>query len=501
MYDLLVIGGGVNGTGIAMDAAGRGLKVALCEMADLGGATSSNSSKLIHGGLRYLEHYEFGLVKKALAEREILLNNAPHIMWPLRFILPHRPHLRPAWMIRVGLFLYDNLAKRQTLRPSDTVKFDQHSPLKSQINKGFIYSDVWVDDARLVLLCALAAQERGAKILTRTQVTKAQRIDGLWSVTLTNVLTGKTQWVKAKGLVNAAGPWVSRLFSDALSVKAPKEIRLVKGSHIVVPRIYMGEEAYILQNEDERIVFVIPYEEKFSLIGTTDVEFNGNPREAKISDEETDYLISVVNAHFKKQLSVDDVVWTFSGVRPLMDDEVEDAKKASRDYSFQIDSVAGQAPLLSVFGGKLTTYRKLAEAATNAMCKFFPGSGQSWTQTAKLPGADFIDQQQLFSSLKLEFPWIPPSLLTRYIRSYGTLVKNFLQGVHSVADLGQHFGSELYQAEVDYLIKHEWVVELDDLIWRRTKLGLVLSDSEKQNLASYLECQLKKENQGNSAII
>ena len=492
IYDLLVIGGGVNGTGIAMDAAGRGLKVVLCEMADFAGATSSNSSKLIHGGLRYLEHYEFGLVKKALAERETLLMNAPHIMWPLRFILPHRPHLRPAWMIRIGLFLYDNLAKRETLRPSCGLVFDQHSPLKSEIKKGFIYSDVWVDDARLVVLCALAAQEHGAKILTRTQVTNAQRIDGLWSITLTDVLTGETRSVKAKGLVNAAGPWVSRVFSDALSRKAPKEIRLVKGSHIIVPRICIGEEAYILQNEDERIVFVIPYEEKFSLIGTTDVEYVGNPREASITEDEVEYLISVVNAHFKKQISVDDVVWTFSGVRPLMDDELVDAKKASRDYSFEINSVDGQAPLLSVFGGKLTTYRKLAEAATNAICQFFPGSGNAWTQTAKLPGADFIDPQELFSSLALEFPWLPSSLLTRYVRSYGTRVKNFLAETQSMTDLGQHFGSELYQIEVDYLIKHEWVVELDDLIWRRTKLGMLLSDDEKQNLAHYLQSQLKR---------
>ena len=495
IYDLLVIGGGVNGTGIAMDAAGRGLTVALCEMEDLGGATSSNSSKLIHGGLRYLEHYQFGLVKKALAEREILLTNAPHIMWPLRFILPHRPHLRPAWMIRIGLFLYDNLAKRETLRPSRGVEFDQNSPLKSEIRKGFIYSDVWVDDARLVVLCALAAQEHGAKILTRTQVTKAQRIDGLWSITLSDVITGEARCVKAKGLVNAAGPWASRLFDDAFSIKAPKEIRLVKGSHIVVPRMCMGEEAFILQNEDERIVFVIPYEQQFSLIGTTDVEYAGNPRDAKISAEEVEYLISVVNAHFKKQITVDDVVWTFSGVRPLMDDEVADAKKASRDYSFEIDSVAGQAPLLSVFGGKLTTYRKLAEAATNAMCEYFPGSGDAWTQTAKLPGAGFIDPQELFSSLALEFPCLPSSLLTRYVRSYGTRVKNFLAGTQSMTDLGQHFGSELYQIEVDYLIKHEWVVELDDLIWRRTKLGLLLSHDEKQNLAHYLQSQLKDERQ------
>ena len=486
VFDLLVVGGGINGAGIAMDAAGRGLTVALCEMTDLGGATSSNSSKLIHGGLRYLEHYEFRLVKEALAEREALLKNAPHIMWPLRFILPHRPHLRPAWMIRVGLFLYDNLAKRDALRGSESVKFDPSSPLKNEITKGFIYSDGWVDDSRLVVLCALAAQDDGAKILTRTQVTKAERIDGLWLITLTNVLTGEIQFAKAKGLVNAAGPWVSQLFNDVLSVKAPKEIRLVKGSHIVVPKMFEGEEAYILQNEDERIVFVIPYEDQFSLIGTTDVEYIGNPRDTKISGEEVDYLISVVNAHFKKEIGVADVVWTYSGVRPLMDDKGAEAKKASRDYTFEIDSLDGQAPLLSVFGGKITTYRKLAEAATDAIGKYFPNSGKVWTKNAKLPGGDFTNQKQLIAALKIQFPWLPSLLLKRYARTYGTLVRHFLENARSIEDLGRCFGSGLYQVEVDYLIKHEWVVELDDLVWRRTKLGLLLTDDEKQELSRYI---------------
>ena len=487
VFDLLIVGGGVNGAGIAMDAAGRGLNVALCEMADLGGATSSNSSKLIHGGLRYLEHYEFRLVKEALAERETLLNNAPHIMWPLRFILPHRPHLRPAWMIRIGLFLYDHLAKRETLRASEGVKFDSASPLKSEISKGFIYSDGWVDDARLVVLCALAAQERGASIFTRTQVTKAQRIDGLWSITLTDVLSGAQQCVKSKSLVNAAGPWASRFFNDALSTKAPKEIRLVKGSHIVVPKIFAGEEAYILQNEDERIVFVIPYENEFSLIGTTDVEYEGNPREAKISQEEVDYLISVVNAHFKKEISAEDVVWTYSGVRPLMDDEGAEAKKASRDYCFEVEDVDGKVPFISVFGGKITTYRKLSEAVTNKICEFLPNYGKPWTKTATLPGGDFADQKQLISALKTQFCWLPAPLLSRYARTYGTLVRHFLEGTRSIDDLGTHFGSGLYQAEVDYLIKHEWVVELEDLLWRRTKLGLVLTEDEQSLLADYLK--------------
>lgn len=489
-YDVLVIGAGVNGAGIAMDAAGRGLRVALCEMSDLGGATSSNSSKLVHGGLRYLEHYEFRLVKEALAERETLLGNAPHIMWPLSFILPHRPHLRPAWMIRIGLFLYDNLAKREYLRASEGVKFTSVSPLKPDITKGFMYSDGWVDDARLVVLCALAAQQQGAHILTRTQVTKAQRIEGLWSVTLTDVITGERQCVRSKSLVNAAGPWASKFFKDALSETAPKDIRLVKGSHIVVPQIFEGDEAYILQNEDERIVFVIPYEDNFSLIGTTDVEFNGNPRDAKISSEEVTYLISVVNAHFKKPISEEDIVWSFSGVRPLMDDEGTEAKKASRDYSFEVDAPNGQAPLLSVFGGKITTYRKLAEAATNAICRYFPDAGSAWTRHGKLPGGDFANQDKLKDALRQQYHWLPEALIKRYARTYGTLVRYFLEGCSSLQDLGENFGAGLYQAEVDYLIKREWVVELDDLIWRRTKLGLVLTQQEQTRLSEYLHSAL-----------
>jgi glycine/D-amino acid oxidase-like deaminating enzyme len=335
IHDLMVIGGGVNGTGIAMDAAGRGLSVVLCEMNDLASATSSNSSKLIHGGLRYLEHYEFRLVKEALAERESLLRNAPHIMWPLRFRLPHRPHLRPAWMIRIGLFLYDHLAKRELLPGSNGIRFGADSPLVSDIAKGFEYSDGWVDDARLVVLCAMAARQSGADIKTRTRCVRAERQDGLWLVTLQEVDTGRQQRYRCRALVNAAGPWASKLFDEAMTLEAPKQIRLVKGSHIIVPKLHDEPEAYILQNEDNRIVFVIPYEDNFSLIGTTDVDYQGNPSEARISDEEVEYLCAVVNAHFKRKINAADVVWTYSGVRPLMDDEHGQAQKASRDYSLR----------------------------------------------------------------------------------------------------------------------------------------------------------------------
>lgn len=489
VFDVVVVGGGVNGAGIAMDAAGRGLKVAMIEMHDLGAATSSNSSKLIHGGLRYLEHYEFRLVKEALAERESLLRNSPHIMWPLRFILPHRPHLRPSWMIRIGLFLYDHLAKRETLRASEGVRFDSSSPLKDTIRKGFKYSDGWVDDARLVVYCALEAQKHGASILPRNKVTSAKRESNLWIIEAEDMKTGEKRSVSAKALVNAAGPWVSKLFGEALHTPAPKEIRMVKGSHMVVPKIYDHDEAYILQNEDNRIVFVIPYEDDFSLIGTTDVDYTGDPKKASISDEEVEYLLGVVNAHFKRQLTPADMVWSYSGVRPLMDDEGGSAQKASRDYTFEVDAPAGSAPLLSVFGGKITTYRKLAEAATNAICTHFPQAGKAWTKSATMPGGDFSDHQSLNTELASQYPWLPELVRKRYVRTYGTLTHEVLKGRTCVDDMGQHFGATLFACEVDYLIANEWAVTAEDVLWRRTKQGLRLSQEQQQQLEDYLALQ------------
>lgn len=485
-FDVVVVGGGVNGTGIAMDAAGRGLKVLLCEMNDLASATSSNSSKLIHGGLRYLEHYEFRLVREALAERESLLRNSPHIMWPMRFRLPHRPHLRPAWMIRTGLFLYDHLAKRELLPGSRSIKFDGSDPLKPEIKKGFEYSDGWVDDARLVVLTARKAQTHGARILTRTKCIKAERGTDSWQVTLQDTTNESTQTVSAKVIVNASGPWVSKLFDESLSMPAPKMIRMVKGSHIVVPRLNKETEAYILQNEDERIVFVIPYEDQFSLVGTTDVEYEGDPRKAKISPEETHYLLDVVNAHFKRQLTEKDVVWSYSGVRPLMDDEHEPAQKASRDYSFEVDSEKGKAPIISVFGGKITTYRKLAEAATDKLCQFFPGAGTHWTKTAVLPGGDFDNQESLEAKLEEAFPWAPEMLLSRYVRTYGTSSFDILRSLTSVADLGQKFAGTLYEREVEYLIQNEWAMTSEDILWRRTKQGLYATEQDVEALDRYL---------------
>lgn len=486
-YDVVVVGGGVNGTGIAMDAAGRGLKVLLCEMNDLASATSSRSSKLIHGGLRYLEHYEFRLVRQALAERESLLSNAPHIMWPMRFRLPHQPHLRPAWMIRAGLFLYDHLAKRERLPASRSIRFTADDPLKPEITRGFEYSDGWVDDARLVVLTARKAEELGATVLTRTRCVRAERSDDAWQITLLDTRTGDSRVVRSKVLVNAAGPWVSSLFDSTLGQQAPRMIRMVKGSHIVVPRLNRDSEAYILQNEDERIVFVIPYEDHFSLVGTTDVDYQGNPSEATISDEETRYLLNIVNHYFRHQLTADDVVWSYSGVRPLMDDEEESAQKASRDYSFEVDAPDGAPPLLSVFGGKLTTFRKLAEAATDHLCQFFPGAKTPWTRNALLPGGDFASQPQLQADLLRRYPWLPELLASRLVRCYGTDSYRVLGSSSHIGDLGRHFLGTLYEREVRYLVRHEWATTAEDILWRRTKQGLYASQQQVDALDDWLE--------------
>jgi len=486
-YDLLVIGGGINGVGIAADAAGRGLNVMLCEMNDLASSTSSKSSKLIHGGLRYLEHFEFRLVKEALAEREILLQNAPHIIQPLRFRLPHRPHLRPAIMIRAGLFLYDHLANRITLKESQSISFGDNSPLIKAISRGFEYSDASVDDSRLVIINAIAAKNHGATILTRTRCTSAQRVGSLWRICLEDTLSGETKTVTAKVLVNAAGPWVTQFFDDALAISTPKKIRLVKGSHIIVPRIHDESQAYILQNEDGRIVFVIPYEENFSLIGTTDVEHLGDPATACISDEETQYLISVVNDHFKHQISDTDIVATYAGVRPLLDDESDSPESVTRDYTFEVDQPAGQAPLLSVFGGKITTYRKLSEAAVDGIISHFPDAEECWTANARLPGGDFDTHHQLQTHISRSHPYLSHSLVKRFVRSYGTLANELLKDVKQLSDMGQHFGCGLYEAEVQYLIENEWAIELEDIIWRRTKLSLRLTNREQEDLAGFLQ--------------
>jgi glycerol-3-phosphate dehydrogenase len=492
-YDLVVIGGGVNGTGITVDAAGRGLKVLLCEKADLASATSSNSSKLIHGGLRYLEHYEFGLVKQALAERETLLKKAPHIMWPMRFILPHRPHLRPAWMIRMGLFLYDNLAKRNVLKGSCGVKFTDQSPMVSQINKGFEYSDGWVDDARLVTLNAVDAQSKGATILTRTQCVSAKRSNDQWEISLKNTLNGDITNIKAKAIINAAGPWVKNFFDTALKKKSPKNIRLIKGSHFVVPKIHNDDQAYILQNEDKRIVFVLPYEDDYSLVGTTDVEYTGNPLEAEISKEETEYLVDIVNKHFKKKISATDVVHSFSGVRPLLDDESSSPDAITRDYTLELEHEQGKAPLLSVYGGKITTYRKLSESAVTQICKYFPKATSPWTKDAPIPGGDFESQDLLLETLELAYTFLPKPLLKRYVRTYGMHSYMLLQGVCSLDDMGKNFGAGLFDKEVNHLVNNEWAMTADDILWRRTKMGLRLTPVQKSDLSQHVMSLLNDE--------
>ena len=485
--DLIVIGGGINGTGIALDAAGRGLSVLLCEQGDLASATSSNSSKLIHGGLRYLEHYDFRLVRESLAEREVLLHKAPHLIKPMRFCIPHRPHLRPAWMIRIGLFLYDNLSKRVTLKSSSGIKFGTNSSLLPHIKRGFEYSDGWVDDSRLVVLNAVAAKQKGADIRTQTRCINIKRVNSLWLITLANVHTGDTEQVRARALVNAAGPWVSSLYKDTMQKKAPKQVRLIKGSHIVVPRIHTEEEAYLLQNKDGRVVFLIPFEDKFTLIGTTDIEYKGDPSDVVLSQSEIDYILGISNEHFKHQLTAADVYWAFSGVRPLLDDESDSPQAVTRDYTFEVEAPAGMAPILSVFGGKLTTYRKLSELAVNDLVKYFAHAGPTWTLHSTLPGGDFKDQATLRAQLNSNYSWLPIELCARYVRSYGTLIYQMLSDAKVLTDLGQHFGAGLYALEIDYLVAHEWACNVDDILWRRSKLGLLLSTTQKTDVAEYLK--------------
>ncbi|MFB6434479.1 MAG: glycerol-3-phosphate dehydrogenase [Candidatus Malihini olakiniferum] len=484
--DLIIIGGGINGAGIAVDAAGRGLSVLLLEAHDLASATSSASSKLIHGGLRYLEHYEFRLVSEALSEREKLLKMAPHIIFPMRFCLPHQPHLRPAWMIRIGLFIYDNLGKRVSLPASHVLKFGKDSVLKPELTCGFEYSDCWVDDARLVALNAQEIVKHGGEVRTRTKVTRARREGDLWIINAVDSVNGENYTWQAQGLVNATGPWVRDFFDHGLELKSPYEIRLIKGSHIVVPRVHEEPQAYILQNKDNRIVFVIPWQDEFSIIGTTDVEYHGDPYEVKIDDDEINYLLDVYNDHFKKILTRDDIIWTYSGVRPLRDDESDSPQAITRDYTLSVADQQGKMPLLSVFGGKLTTYRKLAEHAMEKLAKYYPHSGQAWTQNAVLPGGDFAGTSDEYAdALRRRFN-LPESLSRRYARTYGSKSELFLDNVKNIHDLGENLGHDLYEAELRYLADKEWVISVDDAVWRRTKLGLWLNDEQKQRVATWL---------------
>lgn len=492
-YDIAIIGGGVNGCGIARDAAGRGLSVFLAERDDLAGGTSSASTKLIHGGLRYLEHYEFFLVRESLIEREVLLSMAPHIIWPLRFVLPHQKGLRPAWLIRLGLFLYDHLGGRKILPSSCSVDLRRDpagDPLKPEFTKGFEYSDCWVLDARLVVLNAVDAARRGADIRVRTEVLRATRQGGHWEIEVEDKTTGRRETVKARMLVNAAGPWISDVISQRIAVTSRSRTRLVKGSHVVVPRLFDHDRAYIFQNADQRIIFAIPYEGEFTLIGTTDVDFKGDPATPAASEDEIAYLCDAASEYFINPIAPADVVWSYSGVRPLYDDGASAAQEATRNYVLELDGQGEEPPLLNIFGGKITTYRHLAEDALKELSDWLPGAGAPWTRGAALPGGDFaVDGfENLVADLAAVNLDTDPALVRRLARAYGTKARDIL-----AADPGIHFGAGLWQREVEYLARHEWARTADDILWRRTKLGLRLSREEADGLAKWLE--------GNQAVM
>ncbi|RWN93559.1 MAG: glycerol-3-phosphate dehydrogenase [Mesorhizobium sp.] len=492
VVDLFVIGGGVNGAGIARDAAGRGLSVILCEKDDLAQGTSSRSGKLVHGGLRYLEYYEFRLVREALIEREVLLEAAPHIIWPMRFVLPHSPQDRPAWLVRLGLFLYDHLGGRKRLPGTRTLNLKtapEGAPIKDEFKRGFEYSDCWVDDARLVLLNALDARQRGARVLTRTACVAARRENGLWSIDMQDGRTGSVTKVRARALVNAAGPWVNDIVSRVAGQNSTRNVRLVKGSHIVVPKFWEGRQAYLIQNNDKRVIFVNPYENDLALIGTTDIPYEGRPEEVVAEASEVDYLIKVVNRYFKRQLTPQDVVYSFSGVRPLYDDNADNPSAVTRDYIFELDASNGNAPLLSVFGGKITTFRKLSEHALEKIQPFFPMMKKAWTAKIPLPGGDLpnADFEQFLSDLHSEFSWLSPSLVKHYARSYGTRARQLLAGAQREADLGRRFGPDLYEREARFLAETEWAGTSADILERRTKHGLHLNAAERKAFEDWFD--------------
>ena len=493
-FDLVVVGGGVNGAGIARDAAGRGLKVLLCEQDDLAQGTSSRSGKLVHGGLRYLEYYEFRLVREALIEREVLLRAAPHIVWPMRFVLPHVPAMRPAWLVRLGLFLYDHLGGRKLLpatRALDLRRHPEGRPLKPEHRKAFEYSDCWVDDARLVVLNALDAWIKGAEILTRTALVGARRDGALWEVELEDRRDGSRRRVAAHGLVNAAGPWVEQVLSRAVGINSSRRVRLVKGSHLVTRKFWDGNHAYLLQNTDKRVIFVNPYEGDLALIGTTDIPVEGEPEDAAIEPAETEYLLAVLGRYFTDPPGPAEIVHSFSGVRPLYDDSAENPSAVTRDYVFDVEPKAPEperAPVLSVFGGKITTYRKLAEHALDKLAPFFPRLGPAWTATAPLPGGDLPDAD--FERWLAEFhaarSWLTEPLARHYGRLYGSRAEALLDGAAAMADLGHHFGALLYEREAAFLVDHEWALTAADILERRTKHGLHLSAAEADAFAAWL---------------
>jgi glycerol-3-phosphate dehydrogenase len=484
-FDICVVGGGINGCGIARDAVGRGLSVVLLEKGDLAQGTSSASTKLIHGGLRYLEHYEFRLVREALIEREVLLKLAPHIIWPVTFVLPHHDGLRPAWLLRLGLFLYDHLGGRDRLPATQSLDLRDDpagAPLQARFTKAFAYADCWVEDSRLVVLNALDAHERGADIRVRTACTSARRQDGLWRIE-TQTAAGRTQTLWARALVNAAGPWVTDLIAraDGAAPDQRPALRLIKGSHLIIDRVSAGEAAYLFQNDDGRVVFAIPYEERFTLIGTTDVPFDGDPGHVTASPEEIAYLCAAASEYLRAPITPDQVRHTYSGVRPLYDDHAASASSVTRDYVFDLSGGGGEAPLLSIFGGKITTYRKLAEHALEKLGSVLAMPGQPWTADAVLPGGDLPEAspEAMRDQLCAERPWLDRAYAARLARRYGTRALLVLGAARSADQLGRWFGAQLTEAELDYLAAHEWALTAEDALWRRTKLALHLSPADQ----------------------
>lgn len=494
VFDLAIIGGGINGCGIARDAAGRGNSVFLCEMNDLASGTSSWSTKLVHGGLRYLEYYEFRLVREALIEREILWQIAPHIIRPLRFVLPHHSGLRPAWLLRLGLFLYDHIGGRHLLPPTrsvDLVHDEVGKPLiANRYKRGFEYSDCFVDDARLVVLTARDAADRGAEIRTRSRAVEIRQVDGIWHVTVESTISGARTTIQARALVNAGGPWVEQVLSSGSGVNARAKVRLVQGSHIVVRKLYEHDRAYMFQNADGRIIFVIPYQDDFTLIGTTDRDYDGDPAKVKASDEEIQYLCASASEYLKKPVLPKDVVWTYSGVRPLYDDGASEAKAATRDYVFELDTPGG-APLLSIYGGKITTYRRLSEEALERLAPYLRSKKEKegWTGKAPLPGGDMDVSAvaALTAELVRKYPFLSPAHAGRLAHAYGTRATKLLGNAKSLADLGQSFGATLTESEVRYLMSNEWACTAEDVVWRRSKLGLRLSADEIAALDEWIK--------------
>ena len=516
IIDLFVIGGGINGCGIARDAAGRGLRVELAEMNDLASETSSASTKLFHGGLRYLEYWELRLVREALVERETLLRAMPHISWPMRFVLPYHQDMRfesntptskllnalmpwmkgrrPAWLIRFGLFLYDTLGGRKILPPTRSIDLrhgPEGAPLKGHFTKAYEYSDCWVEDSRLVALNARDAAARGARITTRTKVTMAQVVDGLWHVTLQDQYSGARRTVRARFLVNAGGPWVENIIRNTIGLDTKEGVRLVRGSHIITRKLYDHDKCYFFQGQDGRIIFTIPYETDFTLIGTTDVDHKDLEEKPVCQSEEQDYLLQFASTYLKAPVTAKDVVATYSGVRPLYNDAASSATAATRDYVLKLDNSAG-APLLNVFGGKITTYRKLAEQALQQISEHAPQMGQAWTAGVALPGGDFpVDGvDEIIRQLITKFPFLTAPWARRLVKAYGNEAFDVLGAAQLASDLGEDFGASLTAREVTWLMDKEFAQTAEDVVWRRSKLGLRLSPAQIERLQTWMQQQL-----------